>query len=104
MAAKTVRIFKPARTAMQSGTRKTRHWRLEPVVDRPPEVEPLMGWTSSVDTDRQVHLNFPTKEEAIAYAERNGFSYRVEDEKRTADKKIAYADNFRADRSSPWTH
>lgn len=98
------RIFKPSRTAMQSGTRKTRQWRLEPVIDSAPEVEPLMGWTSSADTRRQIRLNFPTKEEAIAYAERHGFDYRVEEPKAAGEKKIAYSDNFRADRVAPWTH
>jgi len=98
------RIFKPARTAMQSGNRKTRQWRLEFISEHPLEVDPLMGWTSSNDTIRQVRLEFPTKEEAIAYAERRGIAYRLEVANAAADKKIAYSDNFRTDRVAPWTH
>lgn len=89
---------------MQSGTRRTRQWRLEFEGLSPPQVEPLMGWTASADTRRQVKLEFPTKEAAIAYAERHGIDYRVEDEKTRRERTIAYADNFRADRVAPWTH
>jgi hypothetical protein len=99
-----VRIYKPARTAMQSGTRRTKRWRLDFEPESPLEVEPLMGWTSSADTRRQVHLDFPTKEDAVAYAERHGYTYTVEDEQTAREKTIAYSDNFRADRAAPWTH
>ncbi|MEM1381983.1 MAG: ETC complex I subunit, partial [Pseudomonadota bacterium] len=88
------RIFKPARTAMQSGTRNTKEWRLEFVSSAAPGVEPLMGWTSSADTTRQVKLDFPTKEDAIRYAQRNAIPFEVEGEKTANEKKIAYADNF----------
>lgn len=98
------RIYKPARTAMQSGTRKTRAWRLEFDAERPPEVEPLMGWTASNDTSRQVKLDFPTREDAVAYAERHGIAYRVEDEKVARPPAKSYADNFKMNRPAPWTH
>ncbi|WMS41596.1 ETC complex I subunit [Acuticoccus sp. MNP-M23] len=98
------RIFKPARTAMQSGTRKSRLWRLEFVADSPLGVDPLMGWTSSPDTIRQVHLEFPTKEDAVAYAERRGIAFRIEEANTAVDKKLSYSDNFRTDRVAPWTH
>lgn len=98
------RIFKPARTAMQSGTRRTKRWRLEFLTDSALEVEPLMGWTSSNDTTRQIKLDFATREEAIAFAQHKGIDYVVEEEHTAARKKIAYADNFRSDRPAPWTH
>ena len=66
------RIYKPARTAMQSGPARTKEWVLEYDPAAPREIDPLMGWTSSRDMLSQVQLNFATKEEAIAYAERNG--------------------------------
>ena len=66
------RIYKPARTAMQSGTAKTKDWVLDYEPEAPPEVEPLMGWTSSADMKQELRLRFHTKEEAIAYCERNG--------------------------------
>ncbi len=61
------RIFQPARTAMSSGTAKTKGWVLEFAPDSAREVDPLMGWTSSSDTQSQVHLQFPTKEAALEY-------------------------------------
>ena len=92
-----VRIFKPAKTAMQSGTAQ-REWRLEfePAAAR--EVEPLMGWTSSPDTAQQVALDFASKEQAIAYAEAHGFGYVVQEPHARAQRRRAYADNFRYDR------
>ena len=72
----TARIYKPARTAMQSGTAKTKEWVLDYEPEQPRAVEPLMGWTSSGDMKQQLRLHFDTKEEAIAYCERNGIAYR----------------------------
>ena len=64
-----VRIYKPAKTAMQSGQRNTKEWLLESE-PTPKEIDPLMGWTSSRDTMQQVKLYFATLEEAKAYAEK----------------------------------
>ena len=99
----TVRIYKPAKTAMQSGRGLTHEWVLEfePGARRP---EPLMGWTSSADTLAQVQLPFPGKEEAVAYAEKHGLIYALEEPQERRIKPKAYADNFRFDRSRPWTH
>ena len=72
-----VRIYKPAKTAMQSGQRNTKEWVLE-TEPAPKEIDPLMGWTSSRDTMQQVKLQFLTLEEAKAYAEKNGWRYTVE--------------------------
>ena len=98
------RIYRPAKTAMQSGTRKSRRWRLELIPDDPLGVEPLMGWTSSPDTTRQVRLEFPTCEAAVEYVERRGLSYRIQAEHTASQPKVSYSDNFRADRVAPWTH
>ena len=65
------RIYKPAKTAMQSGRAKTQFWYLEFEQASARSVEPLMGWTSSSDMRQQVKLKFATKEDAIGYAERN---------------------------------
>ncbi len=64
----TARIYKPAQNVMQQGKGATRDWVLEYVPDQPRQIEPLMGWTSSSDTKRQIRLSFATKDEAIAYA------------------------------------
>jgi hypothetical protein len=98
------RIYKPARTAMQSGNAKTREWVLDYEPERPPVIEPLMGWTSSTDMRQQVRLSFPTKEEAIAYCERHAIAYELFEPEPDTQRKIAYADNFAFKRREPWTH
>ena len=99
-----VRIYRPSKTAMQSGRAGTRHWVLEFEPDTPRRVEPLMGWTSSADTKGQVHLRFETKEEAVAYAVKHGYMYLVDEPQERSPRPKAYADNFRYRRAFPWTH
>jgi ETC complex I subunit conserved region len=88
------RIYRPARTATQSGRAKTLQWVLEPEPKMRQVTDPLCGWIGSGDTERQVMLRFPTKEAAIAYARREGMDYRVfEPHKRIVTPK-SYAENF----------
>jgi hypothetical protein len=98
------RLYKPAKTAMQSGQAKTKEWVLEFEPAAPPEVDPLMGWTGSSDTLSQVCLYFDTKEEAVHYAETNGIPYRVFDPHPHSLVKKSYADNFKYGRVGSWTH
>jgi hypothetical protein len=98
------RIYKPARTAMQSGQAQTKDWLLVFEPETPRQIEPLMGWTSSSDMKQQVRLRFATKEEAVAYCDRHGIPYRVYEPKEPARRKIAYADNFGYRRIGQWTH
>jgi hypothetical protein len=100
----SARIFSPAKTAMQSGQAKTGHWVLDFDPQTPLKIDPLMGYTSSSDMKRQIQLTFPTREEAVAYAERHGIDYRVEEPKEAKRRQISYAENFRYDRRTPWTH
>ncbi len=44
------RIFKPAKTAMQSGRAKTSRWVLEFEAEAARRIDPLMGWTSADET------------------------------------------------------
>jgi NADH dehydrogenase ubiquinone Fe-S protein 4 len=99
-----VRIFKPAKTAMQSGMAQTKAWVLEfePQAARSPE--PLMGWTRSTDTRRQVRLEFESKADAIAYAVKQGYAYSVHEPKARATTHKSYSDNFRYGRRGAWTH
>ena len=99
----TARIYRPARSAMQSGQAKDA-WVLEYEPERAREIEPLMGWTSSSDMRSQVRLSFDSAELAIAYATRNGVAYRVEQPKPATRKAISYSDNFRYNRLAPWSH
>ena len=98
------RIYRPPKTAMQSGRAGTEFWVLEFEPLSPRRPDPLMGWIGSADTQAQVRLHFATREEAVGYAERQGIPYEVElpRERRIAPK--AYADNFRVGRRELWTH
>jgi hypothetical protein len=97
------RIYRPSRTATQSGEAR-QLWVLEFVPELAPEIDPLMGWTGSREMRREVTLNFGTKEEAIAYAEKNNITYWVEIPKETKRKLISYSDNFKSTRLDQWTH
>ena len=98
------RIYKPARNAMQAGNANTKLWRLDYEPDSARVVEPLMGWTSSSDMKSQLRLDFATKEEAIAYCDRQGIPYQVFEDKKSARRAMAYADNFAYSRRGLWTH
>lgn len=100
----TARIYKPAKTAMQSGLANTKAWVLDFAPEEPQQIEPLMGWTSSGDMRQQVRLRFASKEEAVAYCERHGIAYQVFDSKPPARRPISYSDNFAFNRRDAWTH
>jgi hypothetical protein len=100
----TARIYKPAQTAMQSGTAKTKEWVLDYEPEQPRAIEPLMGWTSSGDMKQQLRLQFDTKDEAVAYCQRNGIAYEVFESPPPKRPRIAYSDNFAYGRRTPWTH
>lgn len=101
---KSARIYRPSRNAMQSGTAKTRFWRLDFEPQTARVVEPLMGWTSSSDMQQQLSLTFETAEEAVAYCERHGIAYQLSAPKEPVRRKAAYSDNFASSRVEPWTH
>ena len=95
-----VRIYRPARTATQSGTAKTHRWVLEYEPATPREPEPLMGWASARDTLNQVHLKFATLEAAVEFARKRELDYTVIPPKEETIRPKSYADNFRYDRPS----
>ncbi|SNY93524.1 ETC complex I subunit conserved region [Cohaesibacter sp. ES.047] len=99
------RIFRPAKNAMQSGSARSRDWQLKFDQTSARSVEPLMGHTSSSDTKQQIAMSFPTKDDAIAYAERHGIEYQVIEPKPRKRVIKAYADNFSPNRiDGNWTH
>ncbi len=100
----TARIYRPARTAMQSGQANTKEWMLDYEPAQPRIIEPLMGWTSSADMKQEVRLNFDSKEEAIAFCEREGIPYQVFESKPPVRQHISYSDNFAFPRREAWTH
>ena len=90
---KKAKIYKPSKTAMQSGMANTKNWLLE-FDTLNTEIEPLMGWVSSKDTMSEVKLQFATKEQAINYAKKNDIDYYVVEPKKRKIIKKSYTDNF----------
>lgn len=89
------RIYRPSRTATQSGKANTRHWILEFQPEKPWRQDPLMGWTSSADTRQQVKLRFPSRDDALAFARREGLEPMVIEPKTGRPRLKSYAENFR---------
>jgi hypothetical protein len=98
------RIYKPAQNVMQQGKGASQDWVLEYVPAQRRVIEPLMGWTSSSDTRRQVRIGFATKDEAVAFATRNGVAFRLEEPPATKVRPKSYAENFKYGRPNRWTH
>jgi|SRR6266481_3891983 len=98
------RIYQPAKTAMQSGRAMTQGWILEFEPAQAKTLEPLMGWAGSGDTMGQVQLHFDSQDAAAAYAAKHGIDYDLFEPPSRQLQIKAYADNFRSDRISAWTH
>ena len=94
----TVKIYKPSKTAMQSGQGKTKKWLAEYISDTDIEKDSLMGWNSSSDTNSQIKIFFETKEQAILWAKKNNYQYFVEEPKERKIKPKSYASNFDTNR------
>ena len=89
------KIYKPSKTAMQSGRSKFNQWVLKFNNNRNQKKDSLMGWNGGSDTISQVELKFATKEDAIKYAKRNDIEYVVLE---SSERKVinkSYADNFK---------
>ena len=90
---KKAKIYKPSKTAMQSGTKKFDKWIIEFITAKP-GINPLMGWESSTDTNSELKLEFSTKELAIQYAKKNKINFEIIEPKIRKIIKKSYADNF----------
>jgi NADH dehydrogenase (ubiquinone) Fe-S protein 4 len=91
---KKAKIYKPSKTAMQSGTKKYDKWIIEHVTENP-GINPLMGWESSTDTLTELKLEFSTKELAIEYAKKNKINFEIIEPNIRKITKKSYADNFK---------
>lgn len=100
------RIYQPARNAMQSGQAKTRTWILEFAPASAREVDPLMGWTSSDDTQSQVRMGFDSQAAAEKYAREHGIEFVVcqPHKRKPVLRKGGYGENFATVRRAAWTH
>ncbi|WP_075521477.1 ETC complex I subunit [Candidatus Pelagibacter communis] len=90
---KKAKIYKPSKTAMQSGIKKFDKWIIEFITEKP-GINPLMGWESSTDTNSELKLEFSSKELAIEYAKKNKINFELIEPKIRKIIKKSYADNF----------
>ena len=79
---------------MQSGAAGTTHWVMEFEPRVAPFMDFLMGWTGSIDPLDQPRMTFPTKEAALAFARRQGWTASVSQPHGTHLPPRSYADNF----------
>ncbi len=91
---KKAKIYKPSKTAMQSGTKKYDKWIIEYITEKP-GINPLMGWESSTDTLTELKLEFSTKQLAIKYAKKNKINFEIIEPNIRKITKKSYADNFK---------
>ncbi len=97
------RIYLKTKTSMQSGP-ASHDWILDYAPSEKRVADPLMGWTGSADTQSQVRLVFESREEAVAYAEREGIPFDLELPQVRRIKPKSYSDNFKFGRAENWTH
>ena len=90
---KKAKIYKPSKTAMQSGIKKFDKWIIEFITEKP-GINPLMGWESSTDTNSELKLEFSSKELAIEYAKKNKINFELIEPKVRKIVKKSYTDNF----------
>ncbi len=90
---KKAKIYKPSKTAMQSGLKKFDKWIIE-FITKKPGINPLMGWESSTDTYSELKLEFQSKELALEYAKKNKIDFELVEPKERKIVKKSYADNF----------
>ncbi len=100
----SVRVYQPRKNAMQSGRAKTRYWLVEYEPTSPLRNDSLMGWVGQGDTRNQLRLKFDTRDEAVAFCEKEGLDFQVIEPKKRTPKHKSYAENFRHDRAKNWTH
>ena len=100
------RIYQPSKTAMSSGSAKTKSWVLEFVPNVAGDIDPLMGWTTSDDTQTQVSLEFESEDAAVSYAKLHNIEVIVQvTQKRAANIRAGgYGENFATHRRGIWTH
>ena len=99
-----LRIYKPTKTAMQSGRSKSKSWIAEYISAESLEKDSLMGWNSSKDTKTQIKIYFNTLEKAVEWAKKNNYQFEIIN---SQDRKIIpkkYSDNFAFNKKEPWTH
>lgn len=100
----TIKIYKPSKTAMQSGNGKSKKWLAEYISEVETSKDNLMGWNSSADTKSQIKIFFDTKDQAVEWAKNNDYQYFIEEPRKRKIKIKSYASNFDINKKESWTH
>ncbi len=100
----SIKIYKPSKTAMQSGFGQSKKWLAEYISEEQTFKDNLMGWNSSLDTKSQIRLFFETNQQAIKWAENNDYQYFIEEPRKRKIKIKSYASNFDTNKKESWTH
>lgn len=92
-----VRVYRPAKSAAQSGHAKAHHWVIEPENATPRTPEPIMGWISAEDSFSELKqsLRFPSEEDALAFVKNKGWEIIVREPNERHVRPRNYLDNFR---------
>ena len=90
---KKAKIYKPSKTALQSGIKKFDKWLIEFITEKP-GINPLMGWESTTDTSSELKLEFSSKELAMNYAKKKKINFELIEPRKRKTVKKSYADNF----------
>ncbi len=100
------RIFRPSKSAMQSGMGQTKSWIMELEYNFAKTIDPLMGWTGSKDTNSQVQIKFKSEQAAINFAKSRGIPFIVQkaNVRKHVIRENGYGDNFKFEKKIPWTH
>ncbi len=100
------KIFKPAKSAMQSGVANTNYWIMELGYSMAKTIDPLMGWTGSKDTREQIQIKFDTEQAAVNFAKDHGIAFTVQKPnlRKHIVRENGYGENFKFDKKMPWTH
>ncbi|VEU24304.1 DEKNAAC105554 [Brettanomyces naardenensis] len=93
---RVARIYKEAKYATQSSSRNSKFWKVEfDIVARGNRWEnDLIGYQGTSDYLQCTRLNFDTKDDAVRFAEGQGWNYYVQEPKERKFKPKQYASNF----------
>lgn len=89
-----VLIYRPARSAMQSGEAETTKWQVDFDAQQKWE-NPMIGWASSDDPVQALRLRFDTAEQAESFCRKQGWDYQIAKEPVSRLEPRSYGDNFK---------
>ncbi len=87
-------IFQPAKSAMQSGTSKSKKWCLINSDVSESFNSSKFGWNGSTNPEKKIQIFFKTLEDAKRFASKNQYEFTVVESQKRKILKKSYAKNF----------